>query len=68
MCRMLPFFFEQPEEGSSSSMFWLHFIRQKNERLTPEQSFKEPELISVFTKRPPENQKSKKHSSLYFTT
>lgn len=57
---MLPFVFEQVEEKSSSSIFWLHFILQKNERLTPEQSFVKPDLTSVFTKIPPEKQKLEK--------
>lgn len=54
----IPFFLEQVEGKSLSSTLTeglLHFIRQKNERLAPEQSLDGPGVMSVFTGRPAAN-------------
>lgn len=52
-----PFFFEQVEEKSFSSILTegrLHFIRQKKDRRAPEQSLEGPGVMSVFTGSPAE--------------
>lgn len=43
---MLPFIFEQLDKKSSSSIFLLYFILQKNELLTPEHGLTQLGLIS----------------------
>lgn len=65
-----PFFFEQVEEKSFSSILTegrLHFIRQKKERLAPEHSLDGPGVMSVFTGRPAGRERERERASSHYS-
>lgn len=69
--KLLPFFLEQVEGKSLSSIFTrglLHFILQKKERRAPEHSLDGPGVMSVFTGSPAERGTQHTHTELHRNT